>query len=325
MNYVFYAFAILVFAAVVLSIEGVYLWWNNYHGPAAKRIEARIRSLSAGGQLRPEQLSILKERMLSNSPLFQRWLMKLPRIGTLDRWLEQSGTTWSVGQMFGYCGFAALCTLSLGLFLPLTFAWVMLIALLAALLPLWRVASLRSKRLKRLESQLPDAVDMLSRALRAGHSFSGAIGTVGHELKEPMGPEFRTTFDEINYGVGLDEALTNLAMRVPIGDLRYFVIAVLIQRESGGNLAEILDTISSLVRERLKLFDKIRVLSAEGRLSAWILGLLPFGTAGLILVVNPGFMEVLWTDPIGLKMIGTALFSMVLGVIWMRKIIRIRV
>jgi tight adherence protein B len=148
---------------------------------------------------------------------------------------------------------------------------------------------------------------------------------VGQEMKAPLGPEFRTTFEEINYGVALDEAMTNLAIRVPVGDLRYFVIAVLIQRESGGNLAEILDTIGTMVRERLKLFDKIRVLSAEGKLSAWILGLLPFGTAGLILVVNPGFMKVLWEDPLGWKMIGGALTSMISGVFWMRKIIRIRV
>jgi tight adherence protein B len=166
---------------------------------------------------------------------------------------------------------------------------------------------------------------MISRALRAGHAFSGALGMVGEEMKGPIGPEFRTTFEEINYGVALDEAMTNLAMRVPINDLRYFVIAVLIQRESGGNLAEILDTIGNLVRDRLKLFDKIRVLSAEGRLSAWILGLLPFCTAGLILVVNPGFMRILWEDPMGVQMVGGAVLSMFMGVLWMRKIIRIRV
>ncbi len=119
--------------------------------------------------------------------------------------------------------------------------------------------------------------------------------------------------------------MTNLAIRVPVGDLRYFVIAVLIQRESGGNLAEILDTIGNMVRERLKLFAKIRVLSAEGRMSAWVLGLLPFATAGMIMIVNPGFMKVLWEDPIGLKLVGSALVSMTLGVLWMRKIIRIRV
>lgn len=325
MNEIFYAFAILLFAAVVLCIEGVYQWWNNYHGPEAKRVDARIRALSAGGHIGTEQLSILKKRLLSESPQFQRWLMSLPRVSTIDRWLEQSGSAWSVAQLLGYTILIGVGVLAVGALLPFPFGIVTACALLLSALPVLHIASQRRKRLKKLEAQLPDAVDMIARALRAGHSFASALGMVGQEIKEPMGPEFRTTFEEINYGVSLDEALTNLAKRVPVNDLRYFVIAVLIQRESGGNLAEILDTIGNLVRERLKLYDKIRVLSAEGRLSAWILGLLPFGTAGMILFVNPDFMKVLWTDPMGLKMIGLALFNMVMGLIWMRKIIRIRV
>ncbi|WP_454741454.1 type II secretion system F family protein [Cupriavidus necator] len=325
MSTIFYAFAILLFVAVVLCVEGLYLWWNNAHGPAAKRIEARLRALSAGGHVSAERLSILKKRMLSDTPLVQRWLMSVPRVGSLDRWLEQSGSSWSVAQLFGYCGLVVLCAVALVPLLPVPVPVILGGAALAGVLPVLHVIRQRHKRLKHMEAQLPDAVDMISRALRAGHAFSGALGMVGTEMKAPIGPEFRTTFEEINYGVALDEAMTNLAMRVPINDLRYFVIAVLIQRESGGNLAEILDTIGNLVRERLKLFDKIRVLSAEGRLSAWILGLLPFGTAALILVVNPDFMRVLWEDPLGLRMVAGALFSMFMGVLWMRKIIRIRV
>ncbi|MGX6567860.1 type II secretion system F family protein [Cupriavidus necator] len=325
MSMIFYAFGILLFVAVVLCVEGIYLWWNSTHGPAARRIEARLRALSAGGQVSAEQLSILKKRLLSGSPRMQRWLMSVPRIGALDRWLEQSGSSWSVGQLLGYCAMVGLCTVALIPLVPVPVPLMLGGAALAALLPVLHVVRLRGKRLKQMEAQLPDAVDMISRALRAGHSFSGALGMVGQEMKAPIGPEFRTTFEEINYGVALDEAMTNLAIRVPVGDLRYFVIAVLIQRESGGNLAEILDTIGTMVRERLKLYDKIRVLSAEGKMSAWVLGLLPFCTAGMVMVVNPGFMEVLWKDPIGLKMVGGALMSMAFGVLWMRKIIRIHV
>ena len=325
MSMIFYAFSILLFVAVVLCLEGIYLWWNSYHGPSAKRIEARLRAISAGGQISADRLSILKKRLLSESPQMQQWLMRLPRIGTLDRLLVQSGSTWSVAQLLGYCGLVVLCTVALIPLVPIPLPVMLAVAAVIGLLPLLRVLRQRAKRLKQMEAQLPDAVDMISRALRAGHSFSGALGMVGQEMKAPIGPEFRTTFEEINYGVALDEAMTNLAMRVPVGDLRYFVIAVLIQRESGGNLAEILDTIGTMVRERLKLFDKIRVLSAEGKLSAWVLGLLPFCTAGLILVVNPGFMNVLWEDPLGLRMIGGAVVSMTFGVLWMRKIIRIRV
>lgn len=325
MSMIFYAFGILLFAAVVLCVEGIYLWWNNTHGPAARRIESRLRALSAGGQVNAERLSILKKRLLSDKPALQRWLMSVPRIGALDRLLEQSGSSWSVAQLLGYCALVALCAVALIPLLPIPVPLVLAGAAAIGVMPILHVMRLRIKRLKQMERQLPDAVDMIARALRAGHSFAGALGMVGQEMKAPIGPEFRTTFEEINYGVALDEAMTNLAIRVPVADLRYFVIAVLIQRESGGNLAEILDTIGTMVRERLKLFDKIRVLSAEGRLSAWILGLLPFCTAGLILVVNPGFMKVLWEDPIGWRMIGAALTSMFFGVLWMRKIIRIRV
>src|SRR6516225_5700888 len=137
---------------------------------------------------------------------------------------------------------------------------------------------------------------MLVRALRSGHAFSGAIDLVGTQFAEPAGGEFRIAFDEINYGLSLNDALTALANRMPVSDLRYLVIAVLIQRETGGNLAELLEGIASLVRERFRLFDKVRVLSAEGKLSAWVLSLLPFGTAALISAGNPSFLAVLWTD-----------------------------
>ncbi|MFC4519342.1 type II secretion system F family protein [Cupriavidus pinatubonensis] len=325
MSMIFYAFGILLFVAVVLCVEGIFIWWNSTHGAAAKRIEARLRALSAGGQVGAEQLSILKKRLLAGSPRMQQWLMSLPRVGALDRWLEQSGSSWSVAQLLGYCATVALCTIALIPVVPVPVPLMLVGAAVAAVLPVLHIMRLRAKRIQQMESQLPDAVDMIARALRAGHSFSGALGMVGQEMKAPIAPEFRTTFEEINYGIALDEAMTNLAIRVPVGDLRYFVIAVLIQRESGGNLAEILDTIGNMVRERLKLFAKIRVLSAEGRMSAWVLGLLPFATGGMILVVNPDFMKVLWEDPIGLKMIGAAVGMMMLGVLWMRKIIRIRV
>lgn len=148
---------------------------------------------------------------------------------------------------------------------------------------------------------------------------------VGEELPEPLGGEFALVFDEINYGVSMNDALLNMVNRVPVDDLRYFVIAVLIQREAGGNLAEILGCISNIIRERLKLLGKVRVLSAEGRLSAWILGLLPFVVMGVLSLLNPGYIKVFWTDPIGIRLAVSALTMMLFGILWMRKVIRIRV
>jgi tight adherence protein B len=148
---------------------------------------------------------------------------------------------------------------------------------------------------------------------------------VGDEMKDPIGGEFATVFDEVTFGVSMGDALMALATRVDSTDLRYFVVAVLIQRETGGNLSELLDNISKIIRERIKLLGQIRVLSAEGKMSAWVLGLLPFGAAGMIQLTNPKFLAVLYTDPAGQKMVGFALFMMAVGFFVMRRIIRIRV
>jgi tight adherence protein B len=205
--------------------------------------------------------------------------------------------------------------------------WLIGIAVAAVLgaLPTLYMLSATKKRMVKLETQLPDALDLMVRALRAGHAFPTSLQMVGDEMSAPIGSEFRILFDEINYGINLQDAMLNLVSRVPSTDLRYFVVAVLIQRETGGNLAELLDNISGIVRARLKLQGNIRTLSAEGRLSAWILSLLPFGAGLLINLVNPGFMTVLWTDPMGLRLIWGALFLMVFGIWWMSRIVRIRV
>ena len=183
----------------------------------------------------------------------------------------------------------------------------------------------KRKRLTTFEQQLPDALDLMGRALRAGHAFSGAMKMVGDEMPEPVAGEFRTTFDELNYGISLQDALQNLATRVPSDDLRYFVIAVLIQRETGGNLTELLDNISALIRARLKLMGTIRVLSAEGRLSATILCILPFVVAVVIYLLNPKFIATLWTDPFGVRLLVAGAIGLVIGIIWTQRIIRIRV
>jgi tight adherence protein B len=309
----------------VLAIEAGYLWWSSHHGPVVKRLDQRIRAMSAGGHIAAEQLSILKTRLLSESPSLMKMLLRIPRIRTLDRLLLQSGRNWSVARFLGYTVMLP-CAVAFGaLFLNLPTMPSLVLAALCALLPLALVQRSRTKRIRVLEQQLPEAADLISRALRAGHSFPSALGMVGEELANPLGGEFRMAFDEISYGVSMNDALKNMVDRVPVDDLRYFVIAVLIQREAGGNLAEILDNISQIIRERLKLLSKVKVLSAEGRLSAWILGVLPFALAGVIMLLNPDFFMGLVSDSAGVKMIGISLVSMLLGIVWMRKIIRIHI
>ena len=325
MSPIFYASIILLFVAVVMAMEGAYIWWNSRHGPLARRLESRIRTISAGATASSERLSILKQRQLGDATPLERALKLLPRVQGIEQFLQQAGVQWSVARLVTTCAVIPPVVFSLAMFSSAPLPVIAMLALLSASLPVLYVRRRRAKRLRQLEKQLPEACDMLARALRSGHAFSLAIDMVGTEFADPMGSEFRTTFDEINYGVSLNEALTNLAARVPIRDLRYFVIAVLIQRETGGNLAEVLDGITALIRERFKLFDKVRVLSAEGRLSAWVLGLLPFIVGTLMLFLNPGFLQVLWQDPMGLKMMVAALSSMAVGVVWMSRVVALRV
>jgi tight adherence protein B len=249
----------------------------------------------------------------------------MPRVHTLDRLLEQSGLRWSVAQFLTLTLAAAAIGVLLGMYLAWPPALVVLAGVALAALPLIHVLRSKSKRLVQIDQQLPDALEMMSRALRAGHAFPSTLKMVGDEMNDPIAAEFRIAFDEVNYGIPMQDALVNLATRVPIADFRYFVIAVLIQRETGGNLAELLDNIAALVRARHKLAGTIRVLSAEGRLSAWILCVLPFALAFVIFLVNPGFLSVLRTDPAGIRLVIGALVLMFIGILWMREIIRIRV
>lgn len=325
MDYLYYATGILVFVAVVLLIEGMYLTWNSSKGPEAERIARRLRMMSAGGHAGGESQSMIKKRLLSETPVLQRLLLQMPRISQVDRLLEQSGVTWTVSDLIVLSLVAPVAVGGLGLFLKIPLLLTLILMLFSIALPTLWVMNAKSKRLQRVDHQLPDALDLVGRALRAGHAFPTAMKMVGDEMSDPIADEFRVTFDEVNFGISMNEALMNLATRVPSTDLRYFVIAVLIQRETGGNLAELLDNISKIVRERIKLLGQIRVLSAEGKMSAWVLGLLPFAAAGMIQLTNPGFLAVLYTDPAGRKMVGTALVMMVFGVFVMRKIIRIRV
>jgi tight adherence protein B len=325
MDYLYYIFGALIFIAVVLLITGLYNSWNNVRGPESERVARRLRMMSAGAHAGAQNTSMIKQRLLSETPMLQRILLEVPRVHALDRLLEQSGLTWSVAQW----GMLVLLTFLVAFvasgFFELPWMLRLLIAALCALLPLYYVERAKERRLQRIAQQLPDALDLMSRALRAGHAFPTALKMVGDEMTAPLADEFRAAFDEVNFGIAMPDALMNLATRVPSTDVRYFVIAVLIQRETGGNLSELLDSISHIIRERIKLLGQVRVLSAEARLSAWILSLLPFGAAAMIQLTNPTFLELLYHDPSGQKMLGGALLLMLIGILVMRRIIHIRV
>lgn len=323
MNNLYYLFIVLGFLAVVLFLEGTYLAWNAYRGPEAKRMEKRLRAMSAGAEIKDS--SLLKQRMLSQTPTMDRLLLQIPRIHQLDRLLMQSGLRLTVAGFLGLTLLLTMVGFLLALLLGMPALIVIVIGAAAGMLPLLYVTRAKYKRLLLIEQQLPDSLDLMARAMLAGHAFTSGLKMVGEETSDPVAGEFSIVFDEINYGISVQDALVNLATRVPSTDLRYFVISVLIQRETGGNLAELLSNISALIRARLKLMGAVRVLSAEGRLSALILTILPFALAGVIFLINSEFLSVLWTDPVGPKIVAGALMIMIFGIFWMWRVIKIRV
>ena len=321
----FLILSVLVFIAVLLLLEGAYLLWKAYKGPEAKKIETRLRALSASLD-NSKQTQLLKQRMLSEVPAFERFLLSISKAQRLDRFILQAGLSWTVSRLLLSCaafGLTAGMLVSYAAHQPLLIS--ALVGAAVAALPLLYVGRQRSKRLGKFERQLPDALDLITRALRSGHAFPSALQMVGEEMPDPVAAEFRIVHDEVNFGVSLQQALSNLSERIPLTDLRYFIVSVLIQRDSGGNLTEVLGNLSRLIRERLKLMGKIKVLSSEGRLSAWILGIMPFALGGVMYLVNPEFMSPLWKDPIGIAIIQYLLTMMALGALVLMKIIKIRV
>ena len=325
MDAVFYGFTVLLFAAVILLVEGAYIWWSGTHGGGAQRIARRLRLMSGGVDGEREKVSILKQRPYAASEWLDAFLHRCRTAHAIDRLLLQSGLRWSVAQFIAASVGGMLLASLLLIMRPVPLVAKVVIAFAFMIVPYILVLRARAKRLVKIEEQLPEAADFLARAMRAGHSFTNVLQMVGTELPEPLSGEFRTAHEEINYGVPMNEALYNLAERIPLTDLRYLVIAVVIQRESGGNLAEILGNISHIIRERLKLIGKVRVLSAEGRMSAWILGLMPFCVMIFMALVNPRYVSVLWTDPTGIKMLWYGAGMILIGVLWIRKVIHIRV
>ena len=324
MEFIYYLFILFAFLAVVLALEGGYLVWNNSRGEEAQRLQRRLRAMAAGEHGGAAE-ALLKRRVPGDLSVLERLLLRLPHAHLVERLLLQAGSAQPLSHFVLVCLVAATATLLVCLLLSWPLWVILALTGVAGIYPVLRLLAARRRRLLMLDQQLPDALDLMGRALRAGHAFSAALDMVGTESREPIAGEFRTTFDEINFGIPQPEALLNLATRVPSADLGYFVIAVLLQRETGGNLAELLGNLSALIRARFKLFGTIRTLSAEGRLSARILSVLPFIAAGAMNIINPKLMSVLWTDPVGLKLIYAALAMIVLGIFWMWRIVRIRV
>lgn len=261
---------------------------------------------------------------LSHIPVLESMLARRKdAIGPLRQLLVESGLKWTVGTF-------VLATLVSGgavavlMWMALRVLVVALVfGLVAATLPLLYVRFKRAKRLQMFEEQFPEAIDLIARALRAGHALTTGLGMVAEEIPAPVGEEFKRLYDEQNFGMSLPEAMRAMARRVPVLDARFFVTAVLTQREAGGNLSEVLDNLSTVMRERFKLKRQIRVASAHGRMSAWVLSCLPPALAGVLFILSPNFMRVLWEDPWGVQLLLVAATLQVIGSFIISRLVRI--
>lgn len=318
--------AILVFVAVFAIATPVLVMAGGVEKSAQKKKVAAVLDTALGSQAeRAVAGNFRKDEHASSIPLLNRLLTNMDVIPRMARLLRQAEVNWTP---------AALVLMSLVAFaLPSYLAnlrtgslWFSLaIGAVTAFLPTLYVIFKRFKRFGKFEQGLPEALDLMVSALRAGHSLSAAMGLVSRECPDPVGGEFRNAFDEQNFGLEMRVSLANLVERMPLQDLKMAVTAIIIQRESGGNLAEVLDKTSYMIRQRFRLKKQIMVHTAQGRLTGIILTVLPIALGIGLYIINPENMRLLWTRDIGIKLLIAAGISLVIGSIAIQKIVRIKI
>jgi tight adherence protein B len=272
--------------------------------------------------------NLLKELNAENPTGFKALLDSLHFSRRAQEQIQQAGMTWSSTRLLTLMALLGVAGVVLGTMLPFLVNGPITAAVLGlgcSTLPYLYVRHKRQTRLDNLEEQFPEALDFLSRSMRAGHAFSISLEMVGEELADPLGQEFRGLFNEQNLGAPLDVALRNFGLRVPLLDVRFFTSSVLLQRQTGGNLSEILTRLAYIIRERFRLKGQVKAASAHGRLTATILTLLPIGTMLGLLLVAPGYLQAMAADSDGKWMIGGAIVAQVLGNFFIKKIINIKV
>ncbi len=318
---------VLVFLGVFAVVALVMIASGSGAAQQAKQVIATLDSaLASESQEQREQLMDLrKDDLLSGIPWLNRKLIGFKLAPELQKLLKQADLKWTAGQLMSMCGAlfvipSFLINLRFGYLLP-----ALAVGLLMGASPFAFVYFKRAKRFGKFQEGLPAALDLIVSAIRAGHSLIAAIGLVSRECLDPIGPEFKTCFEEQNYGLELKTALDNLIERVPLQDLRIVATAILIQKESGGNLAEVLDKTAHVIRERFRLKRQIATHTAQGRLTGWILTFMPVVLGFALYWVNPTMMSLLWKTPIGVKLMWIASGMIVVGGFIIRQIVNMDV
>jgi tight adherence protein B len=313
-----------IFVGTIAVIELLTYAYVHMKSTRRTRIRKRLQKYAyeEGGE---DGNQILKKRLYSEVPVVNRILQRTPAVAALDRLVVQSNARHSIGFFLFLSLLLAACGFLAANWLVRSFAPALMLGLAVGTSPFLYLLNLKIKRVAKFKAQLPDALDLIARSLKAGNAFTGGMKMAAEEFDDPLGTEFSETLDEINFGVSVSEALKNLSRRIDCEELKYFIIGVILQRETGGNLAEMIETLANLIREKFKFQGKVRALAAEGKLSAVILVCLPFFVAGYVLMVNPQFIQPLLTEPVGKIMVLTAVVMMIMGIIVMKKMVNIKV
>ncbi|WP_095056586.1 MULTISPECIES: type II secretion system F family protein [unclassified Pseudomonas] len=314
----------MVFIAVFLLSQGVAVPVFGEAGKMRKRIRGRLHVLEKANNQSSMQ-SVLRQKYLTRLSPWEARLEQLPFMESLTQMIEQSGHEYRAYRVL-LLGLVLGGVVGILIWTVSSVWWMALLAGFAVLwLPLLKISRDRAKRFAAFEEGLPDALDSMCRALRAGHPFNETLRLVAEEHRGPVAHEFGLTFADINYGNDVRRAMLGLLERMPSMTVMMLVTSILIHRETGGNLTEVLERLSRLIRGRFRFQRKVKTLSAEGRMSAWVLVAVPFVLAIVILITTPNYMPMLINDPNGRKMIIGAFSAMLIGIFWIRKIIRIQV
>ena len=315
---------ILTFLLLLILMFGVLLYLLK---PTA--MERAVEDQLASIEVRQSTLSnrpstILKDKAVGSNALDDIARL-LPWSGTSSDLIRQAGRDWSFGSFSIFSLIAGLAIYGLASLFGASFFFAAIFGVVAGFVPYIYLRIIRAIRFKKFSDLLPEAVDLMSRGLRAGHSIQAVLEMVGNEIADPVGIEFRAVHKEQTLGLPIRDAMMDLISRVPIDDLRFLATAILLQKESGGNLAQILDKTASVLRERARLRGQLRIYTAQGRITGWILGGAPFIMFGIINVLNHDYEKKLFDDPFGLKMVYFGLGMMVIGILAIRKIIDVKV
>lgn len=316
----------VVFIFCLFLTYAIYLVATRGSEKRRARLNQRLaEALMHSSSAEDVEVQLARSELMSEIPAMNRALMRVPVATRLKRMLDQADLQITVTRLLMFSAMAGLLAAMAASILTISLLLIFAVGLAAAGVPFLHVWWTRRKRLNKFLEHLPDALELMSRALQAGHAFAESLHMISTEMPEPIATEFRKTYEEQNLGLSLKLALENLTQRIPLLDLRLCVTAIMIQRETGGNLAEILEKVAQTIRERFRIMEDLKTLTTSSRMSAWILCGLPIFVAIAVTFMNPDYMSILWKDPRGHNLIAVAMTLQITGMLVIRKILRIKI